>query len=67
MTPGDGIEYVPVIESPCVDVCVMDGETGWCLGCGRTIDEIAGWSESSAETRAAVMSELPGRMDELGG
>ncbi|RYD56939.1 MAG: DUF1289 domain-containing protein [Sphingomonadales bacterium] len=61
------IEYVPVVESPCVDICVMDGATGWCLGCGRTIDEIAGWGECSAQTRAAVMAELPVRMAALEG
>lgn len=59
------IEYLPVIESPCVDICVMDGETGWCLGCGRTIDEIAMWGETSPEARTAVMAELPARMAQL--
>ena len=65
MIPDDGIEYVPVIESPCVDICVMDGATGWCLGCGRTIDEIAGWGERDAAARAAIMAELPARMTQL--
>jgi predicted Fe-S protein YdhL (DUF1289 family) len=67
MIRDDGIEYVPVVESPCVDICVMDPATGWCLGCGRTIGEIAGWGESGAEARTAVMAELPARMAELEG
>lgn len=54
-----------IIESPCVDVCVMDGGTGWCLGCGRTIDEIACWAEYSDQGRTAVMAELPARMAQL--
>ncbi|MES2988529.1 MAG: DUF1289 domain-containing protein [Pseudomonadota bacterium] len=61
------IEYVPIIESPCVDICVMDGESGWCLGCGRTIDEIASWGMATPELRSAVMAELPARMAELEG
>lgn len=61
------IEYVPVIESPCVDICVMDGATDWCLGCGRTIDEIARWGMTDAADRAAVMAELPERMARLEG
>ncbi len=67
MTRDDGIEYVPMVESPCVDICVMDDATGWCLGCGRTIDEIADWGASSAEARNAVMADLPARMAQLEG
>lgn len=65
MIPDDGIEYVPVIESPCVDICVMDGDSGWCIGCGRTIDEIAGWGGTAPQARAAVLAELPARMAQL--
>ena len=65
----DGIvETVPVqsIESPCVNICVMDDASGWCLGCGRTIDEIAGWSNGSAVWRHSVMMTLPDRMTRIG-
>jgi len=65
----DGIvETVPVqsIESPCVNICVMDDASGWCLGCGRTIDEIAGWSSGGAAWRHAVMMTLPDRMTRIG-
>jgi predicted Fe-S protein YdhL (DUF1289 family) len=61
----DGIvETVPVrtIESPCVNICVMDDATGLCTGCARAIDEIAGWSSGGAAWRHAVMAALPGRM-----
>jgi predicted Fe-S protein YdhL (DUF1289 family) len=67
--PMDGIvETVPVqsIESPCVNICMMDDASGWCLGCGRTIDEIAGWSSGSAAWRDAVIATLPDRMARLG-
>ena len=49
------------IESPCVKVCVVDPSTGLCLGCHRTVEEIAGWSAMTREARRAVMAELPGR------
>ncbi len=65
----DGIvETAPVqsIESPCVNICVMDDATGWCLGCARTIDEIAGWSSGAATWRDAVMAALPERKERLG-
>jgi uncharacterized protein len=51
-----------MIESPCVKTCTLDGRSGLCLGCGRTIDEIARWTDMSAAERARVMSELPARL-----
>ena len=32
------------IQSPCVKICVVHPEARLCIGCYRTIDEIAGWS-----------------------
>lgn len=49
------------IESPCVKICVIDPETQLCLGCHRTIDEIAAWSGMTPAARAAVVAELPAR------
>jgi predicted Fe-S protein YdhL (DUF1289 family) len=49
------------IESPCVKVCVVDPTTGCCIGCYRTLDEIAGWSAMSPEARRQVMADLPAR------
>ena len=48
------------IESPCVKICEID-EDGLCVGCSRTLDEIAGWGSWSAERRGAVMMSLPTR------
>jgi hypothetical protein len=49
------------IASPCVQVCVVDGESGLCLGCRRTLAEIGGWARLTDAQRAEVMDELPGR------
>lgn len=48
-------------ESPCVKVCVIHRETRLCTGCLRSIDEIAAWSTLPAETRRAIMADLPRR------
>jgi predicted Fe-S protein YdhL (DUF1289 family) len=63
----DFIEYVPpvAIESPCVLVCTLDVETGWCLGCGRTRDEIARWTAMTPDERRALLSALPDRCEQL--
>ena len=50
-----------MIESPCVNVCTLDARSGLCLGCARTIDEIARWTALSAAERVRIMSELPAR------
>ena len=53
------------IVTPCVKVCAVDGLTGVCLGCRRTLPEIAGWSRLSDEERAAIMTALPQRPDPM--
>jgi uncharacterized protein len=51
-----------MIETPCVKICTLDARIGLCLGCGRTIDEIARWASMSASERTKVMRELPDRL-----
>jgi len=51
-----------MIETPCVKICTLDARLGLCLGCGRTVDEIARWTSMTASERAQVMLELPGRL-----
>jgi predicted Fe-S protein YdhL (DUF1289 family) len=50
------------IETPCNLVCVIDMESGWCHGCGRTREEIASWSLMTGEQRRATMDMLPERV-----
>lgn len=53
------------IASPCVMVCTVDGASGLCLGCMRTLQEIATWSRMTDEGRADVMADLPGRKSRI--
>jgi predicted Fe-S protein YdhL (DUF1289 family) len=53
------------IKTPCVKVCVVDGQTGHCLGCGRTLGEIARWARYSDQERDEVLARLPARIDDL--
>ncbi len=48
-------------ESPCISICVIHPDARICTGCYRTLDEIAGWGQMSAEARRAVIDELPAR------
>jgi uncharacterized protein len=53
------------LETPCVNVCLLDSETGLCVGCGRTMQEIASWAAMSPAERRAIMAALPARLDAL--
>ena len=57
---ADFIERLPVIDSPCINICEIDA-AGLCTGCARTLDEIARWGSETPQWRAAVMAALPGR------
>ncbi|MFB2593975.1 DUF1289 domain-containing protein [Paracoccus sp. p4-l81] len=52
-------------QSPCVKICVIHKAEGLCIGCLRTLDEIAGWSAMDADARRAVLAALPARAPRL--
>ncbi|MGH8780706.1 DUF1289 domain-containing protein [Paraburkholderia sp.] len=52
---------VAPVPSPCIDVCRMNPATGWCDGCLRTIDEIAGWSSFDDERKRTVWDAIEHR------
>ena len=54
------------VSSPCSSVCTVDPVSGLCVGCYRTLDEIAGWIGFSNETKRAVIAELPARRARVG-
>jgi predicted Fe-S protein YdhL (DUF1289 family) len=41
----------------------MDAEGRYCLGCQRTLDEIARWSEMTDRERERVLAQLPARKE----
>jgi predicted Fe-S protein YdhL (DUF1289 family) len=48
----------PVVPSPCINICTMDTSTGLCLGCLRTIDEIAVWAGSSNPQKREILQAI---------
>ncbi|MGO4409378.1 MULTISPECIES: DUF1289 domain-containing protein [unclassified Brevundimonas] len=59
---GPSLAQAPrAIATPCVMVCTVDGASGLCLGCLRTLEEIATWSRLNDAERAAIISELDER------
>ena len=53
------------IETPCIKVCVLDPDSGLCIGCGRSRGEIGGWMGFSSHERRRVMDSLPERLATL--
>ncbi|MBA7484680.1 MAG: DUF1289 domain-containing protein [Bradyrhizobium icense] len=53
-------------ETPCIAVCQIDPRTTLCLGCGRTLPEIARWSAMDSAERRAIMAQLATRMTAAG-
>jgi hypothetical protein len=46
------------LESPCIKVCILDRQRGICVGCGRSLAEIASWSRMSDAERRSIMMRL---------
>lgn len=55
------------VPSPCINVCVVDVERGWCTGCLRTLEEIANWSQSNDADKRTVLDRLAERRRALHG
>ena len=53
------------MTSPCIKVCQMDPVRGVCMGCCRTLEEIARWGAMTEAERAGVMEGLPARRRSL--
>ncbi len=50
------------VASPCVACCKLDDQD-LCLGCYRTLAEIANWNRRSDEEKAVILSQLPARAE----
>jgi predicted Fe-S protein YdhL (DUF1289 family) len=53
--------YLRQPPSPCIGVCRIDQDTGWCRGCRRTLGEIADWPMLSVREKDALLLRLAER------
>ena len=61
----DDIWTRPEVDSPCIKLCVVHPEERLCVGCYRTIEEIATWSRLTPDERRAIVADLPARAPRL--
>ena len=46
------------IDSPCIDICTIDANSGECIGCGRTLDEINNWTNFDNLKKKQILENL---------
>ncbi|HMN64326.1 MAG: DUF1289 domain-containing protein [Burkholderiaceae bacterium] len=49
------------VPSPCVSVCRIDPASGLCVGCLRTLDEIAAWGSLTDGAKRAIWNDIERR------
>ncbi|MEW4468077.1 DUF1289 domain-containing protein [Parasphingorhabdus sp. JC815] len=50
------------MESPCNNICKIDRISGFCIGCGRSLDEITEWSSAPPARQQKILVQLPERI-----
>ncbi|WP_142804181.1 DUF1289 domain-containing protein [Tepidiphilus sp. J10] len=55
-----------VVASPCIGVCRLDEQAGWCVGCLRTREEIARWRDADETERRRILAAVARRRAALG-
>jgi uncharacterized protein len=53
------------IESPCIDVCQMSEDGTLCIGCHRSLSEIANWSHLTDAEKIRVIAAVQERQATL--
>ena len=48
-------------NSPCIDICTIDSESGLCVGCGRTQDEINNWNIKNNDEKKELLVKIKSR------
>jgi uncharacterized protein len=54
------------VPSPCVGVCKMSPDSGWCTGCWRSLDEIAQWGRMADAGKLRVWQQIEARQRNAG-
>lgn len=53
------------LKSPCIDVCIFDGKTGFCVACLRTREEAREWKEMTDFRRHKIINDRSRREKKL--
>ena len=53
------------IDSPCIDICTIDRDSGECIGCNRTLDEIANWANFNNLKKKQILENLNAKNENI--
>jgi len=53
------------VSTPCKNICKMDDDNRFCIGCYRTKNEITNWGIYNNASRKKITSELSERVSEI--
>ena len=45
-------------DSPCIDICTIDRDSGECIGCGRTVEEVNNWANFDNLKKKQILENL---------
>ena len=48
------------VVSPCIKICTL--QNGFCIGCGRSTQEIAEWTKATDKRKGEILERLPDRL-----
>ena len=51
------------VESPCINICKL--EDGYCIGCGRSYDEIGEWYYADNNRKLEILKRIKNGRTEL--
>ena len=46
------------IDSPCIDICTIDRDSGECIGCGRTVEDVRNWANFDNLKKKQILENL---------
>ena len=54
------VKSISKVVSPCINICTLQDD--FCIGCGRTTQEIAEWAKSTIKRKKEILERLPDRL-----
>ena len=54
------VKSISKVVSPCIKICTL--QNNFCIGCGRSTQEIAEWSKASNKRKEEILERLPDRL-----
>ena len=51
-------------DSPCINLCVYDHDRDFCMGCGRTLEEISYWTYFTFQEKKQILKDCKKNLDE---